>query len=258
VVDEMTRAKQMFPQVREFFFDDDTFTVRFHRAEEIARALKSLDITWSCSSRANVPEKTLRIMKDGGLRCVMVGVESGSDDILRTIRKGITTAQIRAFMKTCKKLGIITHATFMVGLPGETKETLKQTIRFAREIDPDTIQVSVATPYPGTEFHRKALEQGWLIDSGLVTDAGIQQAAIEYADLTGAEIFDAVEKLYSAFYFRPKPILRILSTMLTDADVCVRRLREAKEFFSFMRNRKKERPQSAGDGSTATRTGTGK
>jgi len=250
VVDEMVRAKQMFPQVREFFFDDDTFTVRFHRAEEIARALKKLNITWSCSSRANVPEKTLRIMKEGGLRCVMVGIESGSDEILRTIKKGVTTAQIHAFMKTCRKLGIITHATFMVGLPGETKETLKQTVRFARQIDPDTIQVSVATPYPGTEFYRKAVEHGWLIGSGLVSDSGIQQAAIEYPDLTGAEIFNAVQKLYSAFYFRPKPILRILCTMLTNADVCVRRLREAKEFFFFMRNRKKDRPQGARDGCT--------
>jgi radical SAM superfamily enzyme YgiQ (UPF0313 family) len=235
----MTRARQLFPQVREFFFDDDTFTAKIKRTEEIARGLKKLAITWSCSTRANVPEKTLRIMKESGLRCVMVGIESGNDNILKNIRKGITTSQIRTFMKACRKLGITTHATFMLGLPGETRETIKQTIQFAKEVDSDTLQVSVATPYPGTEFYQEAMENNWLIDSDLVSYAGVQQAAVKYSNLSNQEIFDAVETFYHKFYFRLKPIARILATMLTDRDICIRRLREAKEFFLFMKNRKK-------------------
>jgi hopanoid biosynthesis associated radical SAM protein HpnJ len=239
VLNEMTRARQLFPQVREFFFDDDTFTAKIKRTEEIARGLKKLAITWSCSTRANVPEKTLRIMKESGLRCVMVGIESGNDNILKNIRKGITTSQIRTFMKACRKLGITTHATFMLGLPGETRETIKQTIQFAKEVDSDTLQVSVATPYPGTEFYQEAMENNWLIDSDLVSYAGVQQAAVKYSNLSNQEIFDAVETFYHKFYFRLKPIARILATMLTDRDICIRRLREAKEFFLFMKNRKK-------------------
>ncbi len=241
VVEEMKRAKEMFPQVKEFFFDDDTFTADFKRAEEIAKGLGKLGITWSCSSRANVPEKTLAIMKENGLRLVMVGIESGNDQILKNIKKGITTSQIRKFMKTCRKLGIMTHATFVLGLPGETKETIEQTIRFAQEIDPDTLQVSIATPYPGTELYEEAKRNGWLVSTDFVTESGIQQAALEYENLSAQEIFDYVEIFYNRFYFRPRPILRIIKTMITDLDMCKRRLREAKEFFEFMRKRKRAR-----------------
>ncbi len=239
VIEEMARARNMFPQVKEFFFDDDTFTADFKRAEEIAKGLGKLGIIWSCSSRANVPEKTLAIMKENGLRLVMVGIESGNDQILKNIKKGITTHQIKRFMKTCRRLGIMTHATFVLGLPGETKDTIEQTIKFAQDIDPDTLQVSIATPYPGTELYEQAIENGWLVSDELVSDSGIQQAALEYENLSKEEIFDSVERFYRRFYFRPKPILRIIKTMITDMDMCKRRLREAKEFFSFMRNRKR-------------------
>lgn len=242
VLEEMARAKEMFPEVREFFFDDDSFTADLRRAEEIARGMRQLGITWSCSSRANVPEKTLRVLKEGGLRCIMVGIESGCDEILRNIRKGISTDQVRTFMKACRRLGILTHATFAVGLPGETRDTLARTMRFAREVDPDTIQVSIATPYPGTEFYTEALAKGWLKSTDLVSEEGVQQVAIEYGELSGQEIFKAVEVFYNRFYFRPKPILRILGTMLRDRDVCRRRLREAKDFFSFMRTRRAQSP----------------
>ena len=135
----------------------------------------------------------------------------------------------------------MTHATFVLGLPGETRETIEQTIRFAQEIDPDTIQVSIATPYPGTELYEQAVKNGWLVSSELVSDSGIQQAALEYENLSSKEIFDSVEPFYNRFYLRPRPILRIVRTMITDMDMCKRRLREAKEFFAFMRNRRRAR-----------------
>jgi len=239
VLDEMRRAKDMFPEVKEFFFDDDTFTAKLGRVEEIARGLKNLDITWSSSTRANVPEKTLRIMKGSGLRCLMVGIESGSDKILKNIKKGITTSQARRFMRICRDLEISTHATFVLGLPGETKDTIKQTISFVKELDPETIQVSIASPYPGTELYEQALESGWFVESDLVSCSGVQQVSLEYEDLKGQEIYDAVETLYNKFYFRPKPIIRILGTMIRDKEICKRRLREAREFFGFMRDRKR-------------------
>jgi len=241
VVEEMKRAKEMFPQVKEFFFDDDTFTADFKRAEEIAKGLGRLGITWSCSSRANVPEKTLAVMKENGLRLVNLKGRELLYGYLKNIKKGITTSQIKRFMRSCRKLGIMTHATFVLGFPGETKETIEQTIKFAQEIDPDTIQVSIATPYPGTELYEEAIKNGWLVSSELVTDSGIQQAALEYENLSAQEIFDYVEVFYNRFYFRPKPILRIIKTMIMDPQMCKRRLREAKEFFEFMRQRKRSK-----------------
>ncbi len=240
VVDEIARARQMFPRVREFFFDDDAFTAKPRRAEEIARGLAPLNITWSCSSRADIPERTLRVMKESGLRLVMVGVESGSDEILKNIKKGITTEQSRKFISTCKKLGIAVHATFVVGLPGETRETIAKTISFAKELDPDTLQVSIATPYPGTEFYRQALANNWLCEDAVVSGSGVQHASHEFENLSKEEIFDAVEMFYHRFYFRTKPILRMLRSMITDREVCRRRLREGREFFTFMHQRKKE------------------
>ena len=238
VVEEIGRAREMFPRVKEFFFDDDTFTGKIGRIEEIARGLAPLNVTWSCSARVDVPEKTLATMKESGLRLVMVGIESGCDEILQNVRKGITSEQSRQFVKTCKKLGIAVHANYMIGLPGETRETIRRTIDFAKELDTETLQVSIATPFPGTEFYRQAVDNHWLLDTRLVTGAGFQQASHQYDTLSAREIFAAVEQFYRAFYFRPKPILRILKTMLADREVCRRRLREGREFFRYMRERK--------------------
>ena len=126
VAAEMALAKKYFPQVREFFFDDDTFTDDLPRAEEIARKLGKLGITWSCNAKANVPRKTLEIMKDNGLRLLLVGYESGDDQILINIKKGVRMDIAREFSRNAKELGIKIHGTFILGLPGETPETIQQ------------------------------------------------------------------------------------------------------------------------------------
>ena len=126
VVEEMAAAKKKFPQVREFFFDDDTFTANRPRAEAIARELGKLGITWSCNSRANVPYDTLKVMKDNGLRLLLTGFESGNAQILRAIKKGVMLDRARRYMKDCKKLGIKVHGTFILGLPGETPEPIQR------------------------------------------------------------------------------------------------------------------------------------
>ncbi len=109
-----------------------------------------------------MPRKTLEIMKDNGLRLLLVGYESGNQQILINIKKGVRLDIAREFSRNAKELGIKIHGTFILGLPGETPETIRETIRFACDIDPETIQVSLAAPYPGTELYRQAQEQGWL------------------------------------------------------------------------------------------------
>lgn len=234
VYEEMARAKEYFPQVKEFFIDDDTFTANPKRAEEIARKLSSLNITWSTTSRANVGYDTIKILKESGLRLFLVGYESGNEEILKNMHKGITTNTARRFTKDCKSLGVAIHGTFMLGLPGETKETIDQTFRYACELDPDTIQVSIAAPYPGTEFYKQAVDNGWLSPSDLVSSDGTQSCPLEYPNLSSAEISAAVDSFYKKFYFRPKVIARIAKQMLKDPDIRRRRLREGKEFFSFL------------------------
>lgn len=242
VVAEMAHAQKLFPEVKEYFFDDDTFTANLPRAREIAVKLKKLGLTWSCNSRATVDYETLKIMKDSGLRLLLVGYESGSPEILKRIKKGITVEQAREFTKNCRELGIMIHGTFVLGLPIETRETIEQTIRYAMDLDVFSIQVSLAAPYPGTELYDEAQKNGWFAADAKKGDklinAGIQQAALQYPGLSKEEIFESVERFYRRYYLRAKPILRIVRTMLEDKNVMVRRLREGYEFFKFMSTRK--------------------
>lgn len=237
---EIARAKRHFPQVREFFFDDDTFTDDLPRAEEIARRLGRLGVTWSCNAKANVPRRTLEILKDNGLRLLLVGYESGDQGILNNIKKGVRLDVARAFTRNAKALGITIHGTFILGLPGETPATIQETIRYACEIEPDTIQVSLAAPYPGTALHRQAEEQGWLPRTAddLVNRDGVQVAVLDYPGLAQSEIFDSVEAFYRRFYFRPRKIVGMVGGMLRDPAVMRRRFREGVEFFRFLRERR--------------------
>ncbi len=239
VYEEMKLAQKLFPQVKEFFFDDDTFTDNRPRAVEVARKLKSLGLTWSCNAKANVPYETLKDLRECGLRLLLVGFESGDQQILNNIRKGIRLDRAREFVRDCKRLGITIHGTFILGLPGETRETMRQTMEFARDLDLDTIQVSLATPYPGTELYTQALANGWLKSDTLIDGQGFQDAALQYPDLSTEEIYKAVEDFYKRFYLRPRPILRMLGQMVRDRDECARRLREGYEFFRFFGSRGK-------------------
>jgi hopanoid biosynthesis associated radical SAM protein HpnJ len=238
VLAEAALTQQLFPQMKELFFDDDTFTDDRGRAEAIARGLGRLGITWSCNAKANVPRETLKVMRDNGLRLLLVGYESGNQQILINIKKGLRVERARRFAADCRDLGITVHGTFIIGLPGETKETIQETIRFAREVNPHTIQVSVAAPYPGTELHRLATENGWLPgdDDGaaLVSDQGTQLAALSYPHLGHTEILDSVDAFYKRFYFRAGKLAEMSAELLRQPSMTARRLREGGEFVRFL------------------------
>ena len=240
VIDEIRWAKAAFPQVKEFFFDDDTFTDDAPRAEEIARELGKLGVVWSCNAQANVKRSTLKIMRDNGLRLLLVGYESGNQQILHNIKKGMLIDVAKRFTKDCHELGIVIHGTFILGLPGETSETIKETIEFAKEINPHTIQVSLAAPYPGTFLHKQALENGWLDDANaeLVDAHGVQIAPLHYPHLSHSEIFHSVEEFYRRFYFRAPKIASIVGEMVRSPEMMKRRLREGVEFFRFLKERR--------------------
>jgi radical SAM superfamily enzyme YgiQ (UPF0313 family) len=235
VAEEMALAQRLFPEVREFFFDDDTFTDDLPRAEAIAKRLGRLGITWSVNAKANVPAATLRVLRDNGLRLLLVGYESGVQQILNNVKKGVRLDAARTFTREAKRLGIAIHGTFILGLPGETRETIQETIRFAREIDPDTIQVSLAAPYPGTALHAEAQRNGWLESEALVDARGEQQSAIGYPHLPRTEIFRSMDLFYRRFYFRPRKMISLAGEMVRDRRVLRRRLAEGREFLTFLR-----------------------
>ena len=232
--------KTLFPEMKEVFFDDDTFTADPQRARAIARKLGPLGVTWSTNARANVSRETLEVLKDGGLRLFVVGYESGNAQILRNIKKGVGLERARQFTRDCHDVGILIHGTFILGLPGETRETVEETMRFALDMNPETVQVSLASPYPGTAFYDYVTRNNFVDVNPFVDNGGIQKCTVSYPDLAAEEMYEAVERFYRRFYFRPRYIAKALRKMATDGEERRRLWSEGKQFFGTMRKRRAE------------------
>src|SRR5206468_12940451 len=114
VVAEIAHATRLFPRVKEYFFDDDTFTDDLPRAEAIARGLGRLGVTWSCNAKPDVPPASLEVFRDNGLRLLLVGYESGSQAILNNVRKGTRLDRARVFTRPARALRIKIHGTFIL------------------------------------------------------------------------------------------------------------------------------------------------
>jgi hopanoid biosynthesis associated radical SAM protein HpnJ len=239
VAAEMKYIKENFPQIKEVFFDDDTFNYQKARTIELCSKLKPLNMTWSCTSRVTTDYDTLKAMKDAGCRLLIVGYESGDPQILKNIKKGATIDMAERFTANCKKLGLIIHGDFIVGLPGESRESIRKTIDFAKKLDNETIQVSIAHPYPGTEFYDYAKKND-LISIGSMTDeVGHQLPKVIYPGLDEAELVEWVERFYGEYYFRPRVIWRVVSKAIFNKHDRQRLTKEAKEYMALRKKRRK-------------------
>ncbi len=239
VAREMAEAKEYWPGVKEYFFDDDTFNIQKARTTELCEKLKPLKLTWSCTSRVTTDYETLKSMRDAGCRLLIVGYESGAPQILKNIKKGATVERARQFTKDCHKLGLLIHGDFILGLPGETRETIRQTIQFAKELDVETIQVSVAHAYPGTEMYDFVVKNGFLANRQMVDEGGHQLAHIQYPGLGGEEILESVHRFYDEYYFRPKAVFRIVRKAMFNGEERRRLYKEAKSFLKLRASRKR-------------------
>ena len=240
VAAEMKKAREYWPNVKEFFFDDDTFNIQKARTIELCQKLKPLGLTWSCTSRVTTDFETLKAMKEAGCRLLIVGFESGDPQILKNVKKGATVERARQFVKDCNKLGLVVHGDFILGLPGETKETIRRTIDFAKELNVETIQVSVAHAYPGTELYDYAKTNGFIINEKDMVDAGGHQVAhIEYPGLPADYVMEMVHKFYDEYYFRPKVWVPIVLGSLFKSSDRKRLYKEAKDFLKLRAARNK-------------------
>ncbi len=238
VAAEMASAKKLFPHVKEFFFDDDTFNIQAARTIELCEKLKPLGLTWSCTSRVTTDFATLKAMKEAGCRLLIVGYESGDPQILKNIKKGATVERARDFTRDCHKLGLVIHGDFILGLPGETRESIRNTIDFAKQIDCETIQVSIAHAFPGTEFFDFAKANGFITNEAMSDEGGHQMAHIEYPGLPVEYVMEMVHKFYDEYYFRPKAAFRVVWQAIVNRDV-PRLYTEAKSFMSLRAKRNK-------------------
>jgi len=237
VAAEVRYALDAFPEVREVFFDDDTFNYRKARTLELCAKLKPLNFTWSCTSRVTTDYETLKAMKKSGCRLLIVGYESGDPQVLKNIKKGATIDMALRFTENCKKLGLVIHGDFIVGLPGETKETIRRTIDFAKRLDTETIQVSIAHALPGTELYDYGTQNG-LINLSMADEAGHQLPNITYPGLDEAELVDAVERFYGEYYFRPRVVWRVVRKAIFNSAERRRLAKEAREYMSLRSKRK--------------------
>lgn len=238
VAAECQYALQNFPGLKEIFFDDDTFNYQKKRTIEICAKLKPLNFTWSCTSRVTTDYDTLKAMKEAGCRLLVVGYESGDAQILRNIKKGATLDMAQRFTENCHKLGLVIHADFIVGLPGESRESLRNTIDFAKRLDTETIQVSIAHPYPGTEFYDYVKTNNLITIDSMTDESGHQLPNIVYPGLDRGELVEWVEKFYGEYYFRPKAAWRVVRKAIVNNDI-PRLYKEAREYLALRSKRKK-------------------
>jgi len=239
VANEVRWALENFPGVKEIFFDDDTFNYQKARTIELCKKLKPLNFTWSCTSRVTTDYETLKAMREAGCRLMIVGYESGDQQILKNIKKGATLDMAQRFTKNAHSLGLTIHADFIVGLPGETRESIRRTIDFAKKIDCETIQVSIAHPYPGTEFYDYVKKNNLITIDSMTDDQGHQLPNIIYPGLDRAELVEWVERFYGEYYFRPKAAWRVVRKAIFDNDERKRLYKEAREYLALRSKRKK-------------------
>jgi len=219
VVDEIEYDLQLFPDLKEVMFEDDTLTANRKRCADICNEIlnRSLKVSWSANARADLNDlDLLKLMRESGCRMLVVGYEFGDQQVLNSVDKKITIEQMKEFAELSRKVGIKVHACFMIGGPGETKETATKTIKLIKELDPNTIQISALTPYPGTRFYDWCQENNYIIAKNWTewVDAGEQSTVISYPNLSKKEIVDLVDKgLYGNFYFRLSIWWRHLTTI---------------------------------------------
>lgn len=219
VVDEFEYITKELSEVNEIFLEDDTFTVGDNRIKAVCSEIKQrgLNITWSCNARANLKYESMKAMKEAGCRLLDVGYESGSNEILKNIKKGITTEDSRKFTKDAKKAGLMILADVIFGMPGETKKTAEQTIEFVKEIKPNIVQFSVATPMPGTEFYNWVKQNNFLLVDDLeesLDKDGFQKCIISYPDFTKEDIEFFVDRGLKEYYLSPSYIPVAVSNVM--------------------------------------------
>lgn len=203
---ELEYIASELPQIKEIFVEDDTFTINKKRVIRICDLIleKGLKICWSCNVRADVPSEVLEKMKKAGCRLLVVGYESGNQEILNNVKKGITLRQSLEFSKNTKKLGLKTFGCFMLGLPGETKKTMRQTFDFAKKTDADMVFFQQAVPFPGTEFYNWTDRNNYLKTRDFtrwLNEQGQLEFLVNYPDLSAEEIEKNRDAMMIKYYF---------------------------------------------------------
>ena len=220
VVDEIEHVVREYG-VDEIYFDDDCLTLSKKRVLEMCRLIleRGLEVKWIVQARVDtVDREVLAAMKQAGCHYILFGVESGSPKMLEIMKKRITLDQVRQAFKDCREVGIKTQAFFLFGVPGENRETIEETIQFAKEIDADSAQFAIAIPHPGTKLYQTCMDNGWLVFDSW-EDFAAQNSLIETDELTRQDVENARIRAYRSYYFRPRFVTKSLARVRNMKDV---------------------------------------
>lgn len=223
--------------VRELNVDDGTFTTRRERVIEFCRRLRAerWDLIWTCNGRVdNLDDAMLAEMRRAGCKMIRLGVESGSQEVLDKIRKGLTVRQIEEGVRRVKRSGIQALGGFMFGFPHDSRRSVEETLALAKRLSPDQVQFSIAMCYPGTSLYDEAVDNGLLLAEDFREFDMTCGPVVRTRDMTREELTPILSRAYREFYFRPRFFLQTLRH-LRDADEIRRVLRSARSLVRTIR-----------------------
>ncbi|MDE2009730.1 MAG: radical SAM protein [Candidatus Omnitrophica bacterium] len=238
VVAEMEHDLKLHPQVREIMFETDTFAADKQHVVDVCNLIieKGINkrISWSCNMRVNTDLGLLPLMRKAGCRMLMTGFEFGTDENLRVIRKGgVSVDMAREYSRQAHNLGFTIHGCFMIGAPGETRESARKTIDFAKSMPLDTIQITGVSSYPGTSLYKWAKENNYLLGrdwQDWLTKNGEQRTLLSYPQFSHKDIDEHIDIGLKEFYLRPRQIWNMFIAIRSVGDL----LRKVYGFGAFV------------------------
>lgn len=229
VADEFDYIAKNFPDVKEVVIEDDTFTGKKDHVIAICKLLieRKCRLKWLCNARVNLDLETMKYMKQGGCRLIIPGIESGNQQILNNIRKGTKIEQIHRYVADAKEAGLLVHACYMVGNKGETRETMKETLRLALKLNTDTAQFYPLLPFPGTEAYQWAKENNYIKGSysDYLKEDGTINSLMELPNIKGDEMVSFCDYARKEYYLRPRYIMHRIWAGLKNPDDLKRSLK---------------------------------
>ncbi len=240
VVDEMEFDLKTHPQIREIMFETDTFAADKPHVIEVCNEIMKRGInkriTWSCNMRVNTDLELLPLMRKAGCRMLMTGFEFGTDEGLRAVRKGgVSVEMADRYANRAHQLGFTVHGCFMIGAPGETKDSARATIDFAKSLPLDTVQITGVASYPGTTLYKWAKENNYLLAKDWkdwLTPQHEQRTLLNYPQLSSKEIDEYIDTGLKEFYLRPKQMWQMLITIRSVGDL-LRKIHGFKAFSDY-------------------------
>lgn len=239
VADEFEFIASELPQVKEVFIEDDTLTVDQRHAVALADELvrRGNHLPFTANSRADVSYETLHRLKQAGLRLLCVGFESGDQDVLDAMRKGISVERFHRFREDARRAGVLVHGCFMAGNPGETWESLAKTLTLARQLNPDTAQFFPLMVYPGTAAYEWVRHNGYLNTQDFrewLTPDGLHRSVVDLPGLPAAEVVQWCDDARRSFYVRPRYVLAKAWQVIAHPGEARRVLRAARVFARYL------------------------